>query len=139
MPGEASTKHSCVSRQKRIPSPVRSLPPRATAARIVRVPIFHEGTFRTLLLAACEGLCCFRHRHRFWHPLEVGEGFGLYCLVPDPLSILQQRVEEYEFFIYSQLLNGCCGADEVLRPRTHLCRARNGACRLSNRSRGDRA
>jgi len=129
--------HRRVSQRKGIPSQTRSSPPRPRPARIARVPVFHEGTFRALLLSALEGLACFRHRGRFWQPLEVGRGFGLYQQAPDPLSVLQQRVEEYEVFFYSRLLDSHCGPDGIFRPRTHLARTADGALRPSHESEGE--
>jgi len=110
---------------------------KARPVRIARVPVFHEGTFRALLLTALHGLRYFRYRGRFWQPVEVRRGFALYRQAPDWLACLQQRVEEYEFFVYSQLLYGHCGRDGILRPCTHLRRGSNGAYRQGDDTEGE--
>ncbi|GAG09173.1 unnamed protein product [marine sediment metagenome] len=99
---------------------------------MIHIPVFHEGTFRAMVLAARHGLGCFRHRGRYWEPVAAGRRFGLYREGPDWLAWIQERAEDYEIFFYSRLLHGHCGRDGIVRPRAHLRRARGGAYRRSD-------
>jgi hypothetical protein len=99
--------------------------------RIVRVPIYHEGTFRAVVGAAERATGCLRRGGEYWEPLKVGRGFGLYHRVPYDLAWIQDRVEDYEFFFYRRLLQGHYGRDGSFRPRTRLLRAPAGGYRGS--------
>lgn len=85
---------------------------------MVRVPIFHEGTFRAIVRVALRAGRCFRYADDYWEPLYTGRRFALYCRSSFSLAWIQQRVASYEFFLYSRLLHGHCGRDGVLRPRS---------------------
>ena len=95
--------------------------------RIVRVPVFHEGTFRALVKQALRGQRCFRYARGYWEPFITGRRFGIYRRAPDGLACIQERVEHYEFFLYSRLLTHHCGQDGALRPRSSLRRRVGGA------------
>jgi len=97
--------------------------------RIVRVPIYHEGTFRAIVSAATAVNSCLSYGGASWEPIEESRSFGLYRLAPTGLRCIQERVETYEIFFYSRLLEEQCGADGILRPRTRLRRGQNGALR----------
>ena len=99
-------------------------------AKIVRVHVFHKATFRALLSDAVEGASCLRHRGRYWKPLHTGRQFAMYGRAPDFLTAIRERVRDYEFSFYQNLLRGRCGPDGVLRPRTCLWR-RDGTYRAS--------
>jgi hypothetical protein len=98
----------------------------------VRVPIFHEGTFRALVSAAAQGQGCLRYRGDYWEPIEIGYKFSFYRRTGLSLACLQQRIESYELYFYSQLLNGRFGSDGVLRPHSRLRRGPDGAYRASH-------
>ncbi len=100
-------------------------------ARIVRVPIYHEGTFRAVLLAALRARRCLRHGGRYWEPIEARRGFGLYCRATYDLTWIQQRVEGYELFFYTRLLQCHFSRDGTFRSRTRLLRGPSGAYRRS--------
>ncbi len=102
--------------------------------RIVRVPIYHEGTFRAVVIAAKRAAGCLRRGGEYWEPLQVGRGFGLYYRSPYDLTWIQDRVEDYEFFFYGRLLHGHCGRDGSLRPRTRLLRGPAGVYRRSDQA-----
>lgn len=99
--------------------------------RIVRVPVFHEATFRTLLAAVCRAQRCLPYGGQCWEAIEEGRGFGLYRPAPFTLSWVQERVELYEFHLYHRLMHEHCGRDGVLRPHTHLVQGPSGAYRAS--------
>ena len=101
-------------------------------ARIVRIKVFHEGTFRALLHVAESGAGLFRYRGRTWRPIKRGYRFRFYRRAPDPLLWIQQRVEAYEFSVFSRLLAGHCGRDGVIRPHTRLIQGPSGAHRPHN-------
>jgi hypothetical protein len=104
--------------------------------RLIRVTVYHEGTFRAIVRAALEGIGCFHHDGRFWQPVESGRGCEIYRRAPDYLDWLQQRVEDYEHFFYTRLIHDHCGQDGVLRPRAQLRRGRCGAYRRSEQAAG---
>ena len=99
--------------------------------RIIRVPVYHEGTFRAIISEATRAGVYLSYRGKSWEPVEESDGFGIYRAVrgSDGLPVIRERVETYELFLYSRLLGEQCGADGVLRPRTHLCRGTNRALR----------
>ena len=105
--------------------------------RMIRVAVYHEGTFRAIVRTALRGLGCFPHGGRLWVPLESGRGYAIYRRGPDCLDWLRQRVEDYEQFFYTRLLHGHCGADGILRPHTQLHRAGGRAYRRSEEATGD--
>jgi len=107
----------------------RKLAQRTTPARIVRVPVFHEGTFRALLLAALRAGRCVRHAGAYWQPIHAGHKLGVYSRATYDLTWIQERVDDYERFFYSRLLQAQCGPDDLLRPRTKLVRGAAGAYR----------
>jgi len=97
----------------------------------MRVPIYHEGTFRAVLLAVLRAGRCLRYGGRYWEAIETRRGFGLYCRAAYDLTWIQQRVEGYELFFYARLLQGHCGRDGTFRPRTRLLRIPGGTYRRS--------
>jgi hypothetical protein len=97
--------------------------------RIVRVPVFHEGTFETILRIAQEASRCLPYKGCYWRPLHRGRRFAIFTRAPFDLEWVQQRVEDYEFYIYSLLASGHYGADGHLKPRSHLHRSRTGVYR----------
>ena len=104
---------------------------RGGRVRIVKVPIFHEGTFRALVSAALHGQQCLRHRGDYWEPVETGYKFSFYRRTGISLANLQQRIETYELYFYNQLLSGHFGSDGALRPHSRLRRSRDGVYRAS--------
>jgi len=99
--------------------------------RIVRVPIYHEATFHAILSAANQAQSCLCYRGESWEPVEMGRSFSLYRLAPTGLRRIQERVDRYELFFYSRLLEERFGSDGVLRPATRLRRGPNGALRAA--------
>ena len=106
--------------------------------RILRVPIYHEGTFRAIVSAATTTGVCLSYAGESWEPVEESDEFGVYRPARDGggLSLIQERVESYELFFYSRLLEGQCGTDGVLRRRTQLRRGPNRALRGGRASTG---
>lgn len=102
--------------------------------RIMRVPIYHEGTFQAIVSAATRTSSCLSYAGESWEPIEESRSFGLYRLAPAGLPCIQDRVEAYELFFYRHLLERQCGADGVLRPRTQLRRGPNGALQAGRQS-----
>ena len=98
--------------------------------RIARLQICHEGTFWSLV-AAARGVNggCIRYGGAYWELVESWGRFSVYRRYPYDLDWLHERVEQYELFLYSQLLAGRFGPDGVLRPHTHLSLAPTGAYR----------
>lgn len=124
-------------------SPVSARPRRAPRARIVRVPIFHQGTFQAILAAVWQSGPCLRYRGQSWEPIEQGRGFGFYRRAPFGLGWIEERVEQYEFHLYHRLLQEEFGRDGLLRARTQFRLGPNGArravfprCRLSSENPG---
>ncbi|MFB3883465.1 MAG: hypothetical protein ACE149_19540 [Armatimonadota bacterium] len=118
---------------------MRCAAPAQRPARLRRTPVYHRTVFQELVAAARLGQTCLRHAGGCWEPLVATRSFGLYRPGPDMLSCVQERVEEYEFMLYSRLLNGACGRDGLVRPRTHLWRQADGALSaLTARSGGQR-
>ncbi len=110
--------------------PVRCSPREVRGgARIVRVSVFHEGTFRAIVRAAGRAGRCLRLGGEYWEPIEAGERSGVYCRAAYDLTWIQERVDEYERFFYSRLLWAHCGPDGALRARTTLVRGGTGAYR----------
>ncbi len=98
--------------------------------KFIRVRVCHEGTFRALVGAARFATSrCLRHDGAYWEPVEKKRGLRVYRRFPYDVAWLRERVEQYETFLYSQLLSGRIGPDGVLRRHVHLVRARNGAYR----------
>jgi len=97
--------------------------------KTVRVPIFHEGTFTGILRAALRARTCLRYRGGYWYPIASGRGYHLYRRAPSPLPWIQERVDDYEWFVYSRMLQGHIGEDGMLRPRSRLVRTATGAYR----------
>jgi len=106
--------------------------------RIVRVPVFHEGTFRAIVAAARRAGRCLRRGGEYWQPIEAGRSSGVYCRAAYDLTWIQQRVEAYELFFYRRLLQGHCGRDGAFRRRTRLLRGPTGAYRRSEEVEGRR-
>jgi hypothetical protein len=80
----------------------------------------HEGTFWSLVGAACAGQRWLWHGGRCWQQVAGGPGLAAYRPANCGLSWFQERVEEYELFLYRGLLEGHVGRDGRLRPRSHL-------------------
>jgi len=100
--------------------------------RIARLQICHEGTFWALVGAAYDAIeRCMCYGGSYWEPVESRGGFAVYRRYPYDLTWLQERVEQYELFLYSQLLSGHFGPDGVLRPHVHVSRATSGAYRAA--------
>ena len=119
--------------------PVRCSPLAArVGARIVRVPVFHEGTFRAIVRAARRGGRCLRRCGEYWEPIEAGRRSGVYCRAAYDLTWIQERVDEYERFFYSRMLWAHCGPDGTLRARATLVRGGTGAYRRSGEAGGGR-
>jgi hypothetical protein len=97
--------------------------------RIIRVPVFHEGTFQAIVAAACRAGSCITHRGGCWELIEGGRSFAFYRRAPFTLDWIQDRVEDYEFHFYSQLLHGHVGRDGLLRPHARVSRTASGAYR----------
>jgi len=103
--------------------------------RIVRVPVFHEGTFWSLVRAACTSSRCLRHgRERRARVASNLAGVTADRPADYTLACFQERVEEYELFLYRQLLEGCVGRDGSLRPRSHLRQGPGGVYRPTPRA-----
>lgn len=109
-----------------------------SGARIVRVPVFHEGTFRAIVSAARRGGRCLRRGGEYWEPIQAGRKSGVYCRAAYDLKWIQERVDEYEHFFYSRLLWGHFGPDGGLRARATLVRGGSGAYRRSSEAGGGR-
>jgi len=99
--------------------------------RIVKVPIYHEGTFRAIVSSACQAVPCLAYRGESWQAIEESRSFSVYRPAATGLRRIQERVENYELYFYSRLLEDRVGSDGILRPRTHLRRGPNGALRGS--------
>ena len=97
--------------------------------RIVRVPVFHEGTFRGIVAAALRAGRCLRRGGEYWQPIEAGRSSGVYCRAVYDLTWIQERVDDYEHYFYGRLLWAHCGPDGALRPRARLVRGGTGAYR----------
>ena len=100
--------------------------------RIMRVPVYHEGTFWAIISEATRAGVCLSYGGESWEPMEESDEFGLYRKARGSggLPFIRERVESYELFLYSRLLGERCGADGVLRPRTtQLHRGPNRALR----------
>jgi len=97
--------------------------------KIVRVPIFHEGTYRAIVRVALRGARCLHYREQYWWPMASGRGYCLFRRMASPLPLIQESVDDYEWFVYSRMLQGQIGEDGVLRPRSRLFRAASGAYR----------
>jgi hypothetical protein len=102
--------------------------------RIVRVPVFHRSVYRDLVGAAVRAAGSMRHGDQYWEPIEKGRRFHLYRPAAHNLAWIQNRVEEYELSFYRQLAGGCCGRDDIVRPRTHLLRASDGTYRTGHKA-----
>jgi hypothetical protein len=98
----------------------------------VRVPIFHEGTFRALVSAAAHGQQCLRYRGDYWEPVEIGYKFSFYRRTGLNLACLLHRIETYELYFYSRLLSGRFSADGAFRPYSRLRRGPSGAYRAAD-------
>ncbi len=100
--------------------------------RIARLQICHEGTFWALVAAAHDAVeHCLSYRGSYWEPVECWGGLAVYRRYPYDLAWLQERVEQYELVLYSQLLSGHFGPDGVLRPHVHVSRGTSGAYRAA--------
>jgi hypothetical protein len=104
------------------------------AVRIVRIRVLHEGTFWSLVRAACESERCLRHEGRYWVQVAGGNGLAAYRPANCSLGWFQERVEEYEVFLYRQLLEGHVGRDGRLRPHSRLRQGPGGAYRPTPRA-----
>jgi len=116
-------------------APIRQTP-RNAPPRIIRVPVHHRAVFRSLLSDAVKGASCFRHHGNYWRPIHKGRQFALYRRAPDYLFAIREKVRDYEFSFYHELLRGRCGRDGVLRPRTCLWQ-RHGTYRAAIGADGD--
>lgn len=98
--------------------------------RIVRHPIFHQGTFEKILKALQQASLCHRAAGTYWEPVFRHNGVRIYRRAEYDLEWLQERVEEYEHYLYRSLAMGFCGKDGLLRPRTrNVTRAPGGGFR----------
>ncbi len=118
---------------KERPSPSR---PTDRGQRIVRVPVFHEGTFRAIVRAAATARRCIRYHGDYWEPLSTGRQSAMYRRSQHDLAWIQQRVADYEFFLYRRLLSTYCARDGNLRPHAKLRRGGGGAYRPSAQAAG---
>ena len=115
------------------PSPSR---PTDRGRRIVRVPVFHEGTFRAIVRAATRARRCTRYDGDYWELLSTGRHSSMYRRSQYDLAWIQQRVADYEFFLYRRLLSTYCARDGNLRPHAKLRRGGGGAYRPSAQAAG---
>ena len=100
--------------------------------RIARLQICHEGTFWSLVAAAYGATDrCLYYEGSYWEPVESWGKVAVYRRYPYDLAWLHERVEEYELFLYFQLLSGHFGPDGVLRPHVHVSRAASGGYRAA--------
>ena len=104
--------------------------------KIVRVPVFHRRVFREFVRAAVQAAGSVRHDECSWEPIVKGRRFRVYRRATYSLTWIQERVEEYELSFYRLLAGGCCGPDNIVRPRTHLLRASDGAYRTGHKAHG---
>lgn len=109
-----------------------------SGARIVSVPVFHEGTFRAIVAAARRAGRCLRRGGEYWEPIEAGRRSGVYCRAAYDLAWIQERVDEYEQFFYGRMLGAHCGPDGALRARATLVRGGTGAYRRAGEAGGSR-
>ena len=93
---------------------------RGKQMRIVRVPVFDEGTFQSIVRVARHGGRCVRYQGQDWMPVEQGRRFAIYRRVPSRLAWIQQRVDDYELYLYRSLAVGHYGRDGQLRPRSRV-------------------
>ena len=116
----------------------RPTPSRLTnrGQRIVRVPVFYEGTFRAIVRAATAARACIRYDGEYWEPLRTGRHSAIYRRSPYDLAWIQQRVADYEFSLYRRLLGTRCARDGNLRPHAKLRRRGGGAYRPSAQAAG---
>ena len=102
--------------------------------RIVRVKVFHQGTFESLLAAALEADQCLRYRGCYYQRVAGGHRAAIYRRSPHGLAWIQDRVDDYEFALFSRLLAGHCDRSGAVRLRTTgLVRQSNGAYRPRSR------
>ena len=104
--------------------------------KIVRVPVFHRREFRELVGAAVQAAGSLRHGDCYWEPILKGRRFSIYRRATYSLPWIQERVEEYELSFYRHLAGGCCGPDNIVRPRTHLVRAADETYRTGHKAHG---
>ncbi len=86
--------------------------------RIVRHPIYHQGTFEKILRCLGQASLCHRAAGRYWEPVYRLDGVRIYRRAEHDLEWLQERIEEYDNHLYRSLAGGFCDKDGLLRPRT---------------------
>jgi len=98
--------------------------------RIVRVKVLHPGTFAAIVSAAVGAQQCLQYRDRCYERIAGRRRAGVYRLSSHGLAWIQERVEAYEFSLFSSLLTGVCGRDGMIRRHTTgFARQPNGAYR----------
>src|SRR3990172_10087874 len=85
--------------------------------RIVSVPVYDRGAFRSLIRGATTSRQLFRWQGSYWQLLRREEGISFYCRSRLGLRWIQSRVEEYELEFYDRLARGYVGRDGQLRMR----------------------
>jgi hypothetical protein len=102
--------------------------------RIVRIQVCHEGAFWSLVESAWGAAQCRRHRGRWWRKVNSRGGVSVYHLCDQRTEWFQEQVEQYEFFLYSRLLEGHFGRDGRLRSPCRLRRGGDGSYRAVSRA-----
>ena len=98
--------------------------------RIVRIKVFHQGTFEALVEAAQGAGRCLQHRGQHYERIAGGARLAIYRRSPHGLNWIRDRVEDYEFGLFLRLLSGSCGRDGFIRRHASVARGPNGAYRL---------
>jgi len=95
--------------------------------RIVRVSVYHAGTFRAMLEVLREAEATVSYRGQYYRLLDQEGGVALYQRIFHPLHWLRMRVADYEAYMAARLAQGVIGEDGVLRARTsNVIRTRSG-------------
>ena len=84
--------------------------------RIMRTPIYHPGTFQTLVGAAQATADDFPGPG--WRLAHAAEGVEIYERADHDAEWFRERVETYEREVYAELMVGVCAADGRIRGRT---------------------
>lgn len=97
--------------------------------RILRIPVFHEGTFQAIVAGARRAQACISYAGTLWEPVEQEGAFVLYCRTSFDPGLILERLAHYEYHLYRRLLHEHSGPDGMLRPHTHLIRGADGTYR----------
>ena len=77
-----------------------------------------------------------RYDGEYWEALRTSRHSAIYRRSQYDLAWIQQRVEDYESFLYRRLLSTYCTRDGNLRPHAKLRRRGGGAYRPSAQAAG---